>query len=64
MLQLREDMKSKKEDQSVDASVLLKRDNKIVKQGRVWEGLRRGSGKVGQDQVWEAMGMIYRGSGN
>ena len=31
----------KKEDQSVDASVLLRRGNKIIIGGRGWEGLRR-----------------------
>jgi hypothetical protein len=55
----------KKEDQSVDASV-LRRGNKVVTAGRGWEGLgrkRRGRGKGRQDQVWEEdMGMIYRGS--
>jgi hypothetical protein len=31
----------KKEDQSVDASVLLRFGNKIVTGGRKWEGIRR-----------------------
>jgi hypothetical protein len=47
----------KKEDQSVDASVLLRRGNKIIMVGRGWEGLGRKRGgaeeKRGQDQVWE-----------
>jgi hypothetical protein len=36
----------KKEDQSVDASVLLRRGNKIIKGGRGWEGhgRKRGGG--------------------
>jgi hypothetical protein len=50
----------KKEDQSVDASVPLRRWNKIIMGGREWEGLRRkkvgGGGKGGQDQVWEETG--------
>jgi hypothetical protein len=58
----------KKEDQSVDASVLLRRGNKVITGGRGWEGLgrkRRGEGrKGGQDQVWEEMGDRYRASGN
>jgi hypothetical protein len=43
----------------VDASVLLRRGNKIVKGSRRWEGLerkRRGGGeKEEQNQVWEEM---------
>ena len=54
----------KKEDQSVDASVLLRRGNKIITGGRGWEGLRRngaGRGKRGgQDQVWEETGDMNR----
>ena len=42
-------MKLKKnEDQRVDASVLLRRGNKIIKGSREWEGLgrkRRGEGE-------------------
>ena len=41
---------NKKEDQSVDASVLLKRENKIIMGGRGREGSRRergGGGKSG-----------------
>ena len=37
----------RKEDQRVDASVLLRRGNKIIKGSRGWEGLgrkRRGGG--------------------
>jgi hypothetical protein len=33
-----------KEDQSVDASVLLRRGNKIIKGGRGWELLGRNRG--------------------
>jgi hypothetical protein len=44
----------KKEDQSVDASVLL-RGNKIIEGCRVWAGLGRktegGEENMGQDQV-------------
>ena len=57
-----------KEDQSVDASVLLRRGNKIIMGGRGWEGHKRkreeGGGKGGQDQVWKEMREMYRGSGN
>ena len=42
----------KKKDQSVDASILLRKEKKIS-----MGGSRR---KGGQDQVWEE----YRGSGN
>ena len=48
MIQLTDHMKlKKKEDQSVDASVLLRRGNKIFTGGRGWEGLgrKRGAGK-------------------
>ena len=52
----------------MDASVLLRRENKILTGGRGWETLegKRGGrkSKRGQDQVWEEMGMIYTGSGN
>jgi hypothetical protein len=52
----------------VDASVLLRRGNNIIKWSRGWEGLGRksggGWGKEGQDQVWEEIREIYRGSGN
>ena len=42
MIQLTYHMKLKrKEDQSVGASVLLRRRNKIIKRTRGWEGLRR-----------------------
>ena len=49
-IQLTDYMKLKrKEDQRVDASVLLRRGNKIIKGSRGWEGLwrkRRGVGKM------------------
>jgi hypothetical protein len=66
MIQLTDHMKLKKqEDQRVDASVLLRRGNNIIKESRRWErlGRKRGGwgGKEGQNQVWEEM---YRGSGN
>ena len=66
MIQLTDHMKvKKKKDQSVYASVLLRKGNKIIMGGRGWEGLgrKRGRGegkKRGQDQVWEEMGEIYR----
>ena len=41
MKQLTEHVKLKKEDQRVDASVLLRRGNKIIKESRGWEGLGR-----------------------
>ena len=69
MIQLTDHMKlKKKEDQRVDASVLLRRGNKIIKGSRGWEGLGRkrrggGGGEV-KNQVWEEMEEMYRGSGN
>ena len=57
-----------KKEHRVDASVLLRRGNKIIKGSRGWEGLgrkRRGGGeKRGKNQVWEEMEEMYRGSGN
>ena len=69
MIQLMDHMKLKrKEDQRVDAPVLLRRGNKIIKGSRGWEGLGRKRGvegeKEGQNQVWEEMEEMYRGSGN
>ena len=69
MIQLMDHMKLKrKEDQRVDASVLLRKVNKIIKRSRGGEGLwrkRRGRGeKEGKIQVWEEMEEIYQGSGN
>ena len=60
MIQLTDHMKLKrKEDQRVDASVLLRRGNKIIKGSRGWEGLGRkrrgGGGREGKNQVWEEM---------
>ena len=47
------------EDQRVDASVLLKRGNKITKRSRGWVGLGKnrkvGEEKEGKNQVWEEM---------
>ena len=46
MIQLIDHMKlKKKEDQSVDASVLFRRGNKIIMGGREWEGLERKRGE-------------------
>jgi hypothetical protein len=58
----------RKEDQRVDASVLLRRGNKIIKGSRRRKGIGRkrrgGEEKEGKNQVWEEMEEIYRGSGN
>ena len=60
----------KKEDQSMDVSVLLRRENKIIiTGGRGWEGLRRKRApeegkKWWQDPVWDETGEMYRGSEN
>jgi hypothetical protein len=48
MIQLTDHMKSKKKkDQTMDASLLIRRRNKIMTVGRVWEGLgrKKGGGK-------------------
>jgi hypothetical protein len=67
-MQLTDHMKlKKKEDQSVNASALLRRENKIFLGGRGLEKLGREEGKQKkkkkkerrQNQVWEEMGMIY-----
>jgi hypothetical protein len=55
-IQLTDHMKLKrKEDQRVNASVLLRSENNIIKESGVWEelGRKRGRGKEGQNQVWE-----------
>ena len=45
MIQLTDYMKlKKKEDQIIDASALLRRENKIIMGGRGWEGLGRNRG--------------------
>jgi hypothetical protein len=58
----------RKEDQRVDASVLLWRGNKIIQGSRGWEGLgrkrRRGGEKERKNQVWEEMWEMHRWSGN
>jgi hypothetical protein len=58
----------RKQDQRVDASVLHRRGNKIIKGSRGWERLgrnRRGGGeKEGKNQVWEEMEEMHRESGN
>ena len=69
MVQLTDCMKLKrKEDQRVDALVLLRRGNNIIKRSRGWEGhgRKRGGGvdKEGQSMVWEEVEEIYKGSGN
>ena len=69
MTQLTHHMKLKrKEDQRVDASVLLRRWNTIVNEIRGWEGLGRkrrgGREKEVKNQVWKEMEEMYRGSGN
>jgi hypothetical protein len=43
----------------VNDSVLLKRGNNIIKGSRWWEGLGM---EEGQNQVWEEMEEMYRGS--
>ena len=58
MIQLTDHMKlERKEDQRMDACVLLRRGNKIIKGSRGQEGLgrkKRGrGGKEGKNQVWE-----------
>ena len=54
----------KKEEQRVDASVLLRRGNKIIK-GRGWEGLgkKRGEGREGKRGMGET-GENSEGQGN
>jgi hypothetical protein len=57
---------NKKEDQSVDASILLRRGNKVIIGGRKREEPGRekeGREKEGQHQVWEESGEKSRGSG-
>jgi hypothetical protein len=58
----------KKEDQSVDASILLRRGNKIIMGGRqsggTWMGERKRMKKGGQDKVLEETGENYRGAGD
>ena len=67
-IQLTDHMKlKKKEDQWVDASVLLRRGNKIItggKGGRFLGGRKKEQGKEAHYQVWEEMEERYRGSGN
>jgi hypothetical protein len=52
----------------VDASVLLRRGNKIIMGNIGWEGLGRkrggAGGKEGKNHIWEEMEAMYRGSGN
>jgi hypothetical protein len=55
----------RKEDQRVDASVLLRRGNKIIIGSRGWKEFgrkRRGEGeREGKNQIWEEMEEMYRG---
>jgi hypothetical protein len=64
MIQFTDYMKPrKKEDQSVDASVLLRR-GKIIMGGKGREGFRRErTGKEKTVHVWEEREEKYRGSG-
>ena len=57
----------RKEDQRMDASVLLRRGTiyfKGSKSGRDLRGREEGEGKKGQSQGWEEMEEMYRGLGN
>jgi hypothetical protein len=56
----------KRKDQSVDASVLLRRGNKIIKdiEERAWQRERRGGKNGGRDQVWKETWEKYRMSGD
>jgi hypothetical protein len=58
----------RKEDHRVEASVLLRRGNNLIKGSKGWEGLgRKRVGKEGKErknQGWEEMEEMYRGSGN
>ena len=51
----------RREDQREDASVLLRRE---VEGGRDLGGREEGEEEKGQNQVWEEMEEMYRGSGN
>ena len=52
MIQLTEHRKLKrKEDQSMDASVIFSMGNKIIKGSRGWEGLRRKRREEGKKRV-------------
>jgi hypothetical protein len=54
----------RKENQRVDVSVLLRRENKIIKGSREWEGLgrkrREGKEKERKNQIREEMEEIYK----
>jgi hypothetical protein len=67
-IQLTDHIKLKrKEDQRMDASVLLRRGTiyfKGSKSGRDLRGREEGEGKKGQSQGWEEMEEMYRGLGN
>ena len=69
MTQLADYMKlRKKEDQSMGASVLLRRENKQSQEaegGKDFRGIEDGKRKkVEKDQVWEEMVEMYRRPGN
>jgi hypothetical protein len=53
----------RKEEQRGDASVLLKRGNKIIKGIKGWEGLGRKRRGGGENEIWR-MEEMYRGSIN
>ena len=56
----------KKKDQSVDASILLRKGNKIITGGKRREGTESGEGR-GKKEAESGMGRDrreYRGSGN
>ena len=51
MIQLMDHMKlRRKDDQRVNASILLRRGNKIIKESRGWEGLGRKRGGGGEKE--------------
>jgi hypothetical protein len=58
----------KKDNQSVEVSILLRMGNKIITGGRGREGSERDRGGGGkkrrEDHVWKGTGEKYRGSGN
>ena len=61
-----ETQEERRSHQSVDVTVLLRREKKIVprSRGREGSGRDRGGGcKCGSDQIQEEMGKKFRGSG-
>ena len=68
MIQLTDHVKlNKKEGQNVDASIPLRRGNKMIrvdrKGGRGLDGIWNGEGKGVWDQVWKETGEKSRGPG-